>query len=146
MDVFPDRESARAFANQSHDYNPGITEEGLFWTLLMTPESVSTSSRRAEMCLRDQFIPDMHTFENAVARGPIDPATIAIDCTWSATSGMQRDRDPENQFVYRFREADARVEWQTTGPSGNLRSVMTGDPQETLYGAIGRERNGAFFS
>jgi hypothetical protein len=147
MDVFPDRASARIFANQTHDYNPGITDDGLFWTLLIAGESATRSERRADLCIRDQFIPDMHTFENAVVRGPMDPATIAIDCAWEATSGkVERDRNEEQQYVFSFREAMGRVHWRATGPSGNLRSIMTGEPQETLYGAFGSERNGVFFS
>ena len=147
MDVFPDRESAAAFANQQNDYNPGLTEEGLFWTLLIAPESARSSARRAEMCLVDQFIPDMGTFQNALLRGPMDPATIQIDCRWEASSNRREvDRSEENEYVYRFRPAEAAVEWQATGPSGTFHSILTDEPQETLYGAIGTERNGRFFS
>lgn len=147
MDVFPDRVSAAGFVNQMHDYNPGITEEGLFWTLLVAPESVSARGHHAEMCLRDQFTPDMGTFEDAVARNPMHPATIEIDCVWKATSRtLQQDRDEENHFVFKFRPAEGSVRWRATGPSGTLHSVATVEAQETLYGAIGTERNGVFFS
>ena len=146
MDVFPDRESAALFAGQTHDYNPGITESGLFWTLLIAPESARSTSRSAEMCLRDLFMPDFGTFENALLGGKIDPAMIDIDCRWESTShSSQVDRNEDLRYVYRFRPADAVVEWKANGPTGTFRSVDSGTPQETLFGAVGFERNGRFF-
>lgn len=145
--MFPDRESAEAFTNQIQDHNPGITEEGLFWTQLIAPESATWQAKRAQMCLRDQFIPDMETFENAVVRGPMIPSTIDVEAVWEAVSNKPEQlRDEENQFVFNFRFAEAEVHWRATEPNVTFESVETGTPQQTLYAAIGVERNGHFFS
>ena len=90
-------------------------------------------------------MPDFGTFENVLLGGKIDPAMVSIDCKWEATSGPQVDRNEALEYIYHFRLADALVEWHTSGPTGNFRSVENGAPQETLYGAIGTERNGRFF-
>lgn len=152
MDVFPDRESARDFDLdlQEHDYNFGITEEGLFWTALIAPESAIFHPRGAEMCLRDQFIPDMESFLNAVARGPMHPSTIAIECDIASMQGRPDVvRDPDNRFVFWPRNAESAVRWRATGTRDgqqvSIESRMTDDPQETLFGAVGFERNGRFF-
>lgn len=113
----------------------------------MASESAAWQAKRAEMCLRDQFIPDMETFENAVARGPMIPSTINADVVWEATSNsVERISDTTNEFVFDLRLAEAQVHWSATQPGVTFDSVETETPQETLYAAIGVERNGRFFT
>ena len=59
------------FSNQVHDYNPGIAENGLFWTIPFPEEGawIDLASGKAEMHALSLEIPDTYTFTNAFARG-----------------------------------------------------------------------------
>jgi hypothetical protein len=144
--VFADRASAVQFVNQTHDHNPGITEQGLFWTLMIAPEMAAWSPFEARMCADDLWLPDMGDFGNAIARGPAKPSTVRFEATWSARRGPpERLRDETNRFEFRHRLADGVVRFaSTTQPAVSFRSVETSTPQQTLFAAIGTERNGVF--
>lgn len=145
--MFPDRASAAQFVNQTGDHNPGITEQGLFWTLLIAPETAAWGPLSARMCAEDLWLPDMENFENALARGPMKPSTVRFDATWQAQAGPPEvARDEENRFEFRHRRAEGFVSFDsTTQPGVSFHSVETSTPQETLFAAIGVERNGIFF-
>ncbi|HEU4430570.1 MAG TPA: hypothetical protein VFT98_17545 [Myxococcota bacterium] len=132
--------------NQTEDHNPGITDEGLFWTLLIAPEMASWRPFSARMCATDLWLPDMENLGNAIARGPMKPSTVQFDATWRGSGELEVARDEENQFEFRHRRAEGFVSFaSTTQPGVSFRSIETSTPQETLFAAIGVERNGIFF-
>ena len=136
---------AAQFEGQIHDHNPGISEEGLFWTLLISPDSVSIHDGWARMCVNDLPMPDMRSFENAVARGPMLPSTVAFEMHWDTAGRRRRARDRENRFVFDFREADSKIWWKAVQRGVTYES----DPastSSTVFAALGHERNGVFFS
>ena len=125
------------------DHNPGISEAGLFWSLLMTPEGAVSRADGAEMCIADQLIPEFGNFVNAISGAPANVSTISCDATWEATGPEEVLSDDTEQFVFRFRPAESRVHWRASQPGSQFES--TDAPQDTLFAAFGREKNGEFF-
>ena len=56
---------------QLHDFNPGITQNGLFWTAFAPRESVQVDLRAgtASLNVRNLHMKDYFDFENAVVGG-----------------------------------------------------------------------------
>jgi hypothetical protein len=138
------------FANQLHDYEPGITADGLFWTIPIPSESVAVSLRdgTARMQLTHAPIPDFTNFPNAVgliqpAIPPV-PATVSFDLRWSGVTNRTQLRNADERFVALVTETGATVEWSSSQEGFSFVS----DPANTstsIYAAIGRESNGVFF-
>ncbi|TMC76113.1 MAG: hypothetical protein E6J08_14790, partial [Chloroflexi bacterium] len=56
------------FATQIHDYDPGITSSGLFWTIAVPDDSVDSEIEdgKARFKLSDLAIPDYGTIVNGL--------------------------------------------------------------------------------
>lgn len=80
---------------------------------------------------------------NALAGGPHAPGRVSFELRWSATGPPVPMRNDTHGYVGEFRESRATIAW--TGSTGDSKFVS--DPAATsrsLYGFIGRERNGVF--
>ena len=134
-------------AGQIHDYSPGITESGLFWTVAVPPEAVAFDSDLASASYRqtDLDLVDAFNLVNALAGGPEVPGRVSFVVEWTATGPGEPMRNEAHGFTGEFREARATVTW-----SGNTSdSSYISEPAATsnsIFGFIGRERNGVFSS
>ncbi len=134
-------------AGQIHDYSPGTSESGLFWTVAVPPEAVefaadlrTGSYRQANLDLIDAY-----NLVNSLADGPHEPGVVSFEVNWTATGPLEAVRHEDHGFTGEFREARATVSW--SGSTAN--SSFESHPEETsnsIFGFIGRERNGVFFS
>lgn len=134
-------------ANQIHDFNPGITPSGLFWTIPVSDERVRVDldDASAALKLEDADVEDYTTLGNALADGPSVPAEVSFHVRWQGVERRVQRRDPVNTFTGSFIEDLATIRW-----SAHERGFrFTSDPahtSSTTFAEIGTERNGVFFS
>jgi hypothetical protein len=131
---------------QVHDYSPGITESGLFWTIPLPGASVAVDFARATASLRatNLAVPDYQTIGNALfGEAPPVPATVSFDVRWG--SGTQRTaiQDAAQGRAGEYLRAAATIEWSAQQAGFAFRS----DPaatSTTTFAVLWQERNGVF--
>ncbi len=130
---------------QIHDFSPGVSETGLFWTVPVAPETVVFDDALDSVSLRIPSLdmPDAFNLANSLAEGPTVPGNVAFEVVWTATGAAKSVRSDAHGFAGEFRDAQATVAW--TGRTPNTR--YQSDPAEgskTVFARVGRERNGVF--
>jgi hypothetical protein len=135
-------------ATQTHDYNPGYSMNGAFWTTRVPTPSVSVDpdAATARFALADFATPDWVTLGNALAAGPNVPAAVTFDCRWQPGPNPHtfEQVDSANGFRGKFTDGVATVSWSSKQDGFMFQS----DPAATsksLFAIVGRERNGVFF-
>ncbi len=88
---------------------------------------------------------DYHDLANALAGGPSDPATVSFDVAWGIAGEPFEVRDEQNRFTGTFRETKSTISWSASGGDELFVSDRP-ETSRTVFAAVGRERNGAFFS
>jgi hypothetical protein len=135
---------------QQHDWEPGIRDSGLFWTIPIGNGAIDVDPRTGQARLRGQSVKvtDYHDFFNAVLGGgptPI-PAHVSYDVHWSGGGDRQAIRDSTFGFVGEYAPGPASITFEAMDDHGTViyRSNPTG---QTNVGqpAVGTERNGVFF-
>jgi hypothetical protein len=131
-----------------HDFNPGITQSGLFWTTVGEAEQVHVdlTGGRAAMEVRNLHMWDFFDLENATVGGgpqPV-PGVVSYRVTWNAVGAVSAFDNPAQQFRGEFRSAVAQMEW--TARTRDFDFVSTPIATSTTDVAqLGRERNGSFY-
>ncbi len=130
---------------QIHDFSPGVSETGLFWTVPVAADTVAFDAALDSASLRIPSLdmPDAFNLANSLAEGPSMPGNVAFEVVWTATGPAQPVRSDAHGFVGEFRTAQATVAW--SGSTEHAR--YTSDPADgskTVFAAVGRERNGVF--
>lgn len=132
---------------QIHDFNPGITPSGLFWTIAI-PENtidVNFAAGKASFKVNDLDVEDYHDVVNALNDGPSVEASVSWDITWRHVLSRTKIRDVENQFAGEFVQSIAQTAW--SGQTATAQFVS--DPAATShneFSLLAHERNGFFFS
>ncbi|SRR6266581_3659858 len=142
MDLF----TGAGGTGQVHDFNPGIRESGLFWTLPVPGDAVTFSLEQgtATLAVDDLDEEDYHNLHNALLDGPSDSASVSFEMRWQAIAGAMNVTDDVHRFTGRFRLAAVQIEWSASTAGFHFVS----DPAGTTHNVrsvIGRERNGVFF-
>ena len=130
-----------------HDFNPGILQSGLFWTMQIPDGSftVNSDGSRARLRVADLPIPDTFFFSNNVSVA----AEIDVDVRWRANSapvtrgfGDTVPSDDFGAFLDEFSDAAARG---TGGGRETGFSFTTGGLDASgFFAELGYERNGVF--
>jgi hypothetical protein len=133
------------FKNQIHDYNPGITESGLFWTIPFAEDSawVDLASGKAEMHALSQPILDGYNVISAISGGPTEPATVSFDVWWHSPTATEHLRNEEQGFAATLLDVASAISFSAE----NSDFAFVSDPpdtSQTLYARIGFEANGVF--
>jgi len=135
--------------DQLNDFNPGIADSGLFWTVAIPRDSIRTNLARgtASMHVKDIAVLDFGDLVNALLGGgpPPVPATLSFDIRWHDPTERVRVRDRANDFAATLTRTSAQMEWSAR--VGDFEFVS--DPLDTSsssFAEIGHERNGRFFS
>ena len=131
---------------QIHDYNPGITQSGLFWTIRVPDESVRVDLKKgtASFAMKRVRLDDYYNLANAFVGGPATPSIASFVLTFKAYGDELALRDEATDFAVRYRLAHSKLEWSAQG--GGF--AYTSDPLATsaeTFSMLGAERNGAFF-
>jgi len=134
---------------QVTDFNPGIAENGLFWTIPIAPGMVEIdpASGSARFVGRNLPVPDFGNFGNSLAGGASIPSRVDFEVTWTATAAAVHLSSPANafDFVADYRPAVAEITFTCSHDHSDVvyRSDPggQGSPQPAV---VGTERNGVF--
>ena len=132
--------------SQVHDFNPGIQENGLFWTTPIDPDSVrvDVEDGTASLHLRELDVEDYGNVVNALQDGQSKPATVSLDASWgnAADSDLQVTvRNGKQAFRGEYVRNSATLVWSATEAGFAFQS----DSLASGFAEVGEERNGVFF-
>ena len=135
-------------APQIHDFNPGITRLGVFWTSIVDNDDVRANidKGRATLEVRNLRMKDFFNLQNATVGGGPRPvaAVVSYKVVWNALGAVNSFDNAEQKFRGEFRSATAQMEWSArtrdfTFVSAPLATSTTDAAQ------LGSERNGRFY-
>jgi hypothetical protein len=134
------------YANQIHDYNPGIAPNGVFWTIPISDDAIDVNpgKGRARIAARDLEIPDYGDFVNSLLPGPSEPAVVSFDVRWFDVQSRRNAKEPTEGFGGEFAVTSATIEWSSQQAGFRFQSDPA-DASRPLYALVGNERNGVFF-
>jgi hypothetical protein len=133
------------FSNQVHDYNPGIADNGLFWTIPFPDEDawIDLAAGSAQMHALSLEIPDTYTFANAAARGPQEMARVSFDVWWHTPTAVEHHRNEEQGFAATLLDVASAISFSAESDT----FAFVSDPPDKstpLYARIGFEANGVY--
>ena len=135
---------------QVHDFNPGTEQSGLFWTTVLSGDSVQVDldAGTATLQVDDLAQKDFHDFENAILRDGPTPrmGQVSFKVQWNVGAGVEQFDRPDLKFRGGFRlgELGAQMEW--SGRVGDF-TFQSGPLAESasVLAAIGSESNGSYY-
>ena len=142
---------------QVHDWEPGIADSGLFWTIPISPGSIKAdpASGRARFRVEALKIGDYGNFFDAVGGGTPVPSRVSFDVLWAGGGTPVHLRNEDFTFVGDFVPGPATISFVAytddgsgvtywSDPEGQYNPTLeqfgAGDP------AVGTEQNGKYFS
>jgi hypothetical protein len=130
---------------QIHDFSPGVSETGLFWTVPVAPDTVAFDHALDTVSLRipSLDVPDAFNLANSLADGPSVPGNVGFEVVWTATGPAEPVRSDAHGFAGEFRDAQATVAWAGRTEQSRYQSDSP-EESKTVFAAVGRERNGVF--
>ena len=83
-----------------HDFNPGIAESGLFWTIAIDRGDVKVNlhDRTAALHVADLDVEDYGNVVNALLDGPSVEASVSFDVDWSGVDDRVKIRNSNADF------------------------------------------------
>ena len=133
---------------QITDFNPGIRQNGLFWTVVMDDRDVTVdpAAETATLRGRNLHMKDFHDFENSqLLNGERpQPSVVSFTVKFTATDGATEFVDAPHEYRGDLRPAMAQMDW--TARSGTF--DYTSDRLETSttdLAWLGTESNGSYF-
>jgi len=135
--------SDQGLVTQVHDWNPGITETGVFWTTPIQRRNVVVDAETGAATMSVYNLPmlDFTDFPTAMTTGESVPGTVNVVCHWDA-GGEQIDIDnPDTGFAGSFFHNRATLSWSAENEDG-FRFIA--DPFSEGFAEVGTTRNGQF--
>jgi len=138
----------------AHSYDPGISANGLLWTIPIPEESVDVHLGAGAAVLDATDIPlfDVFTVANSFSKAvPRVPAVInSLRIEWSGITKTTQfsSANPDDQFAGYFLENSATIEVTvTTPPSPGLHGFHFVSDATTAsdFAQVGHDHNGSFF-
>jgi hypothetical protein len=133
---------------QVHDFNPGVTQNGVFWTTVLSGDSVQVDLDAGTASLEVHNLPqkDYHDFENAILANGDKPrmGMVSFRVEWTAESDVQQYDLAEQRYRGDMRFSAAQMAW--TGSVGDY--VFESAPIGTSaadFAQLGYESNGFFY-
>ena len=143
--------------NQIHDFNPGITPEGVFWT---TPISdgvdVDFDDGEAELDVNNLDVDDYFNVVNALLdqsgqagnHTPVEiPARVSFEINWHRVRDRFRVVNPAQHYEASVILNESSIRWTAHeaaaegAPSFSFRSTSS----TNVFSMLAREKNGRFF-
>jgi hypothetical protein len=130
--------------SQVHDFNPGISSTGLFWTAPIDRGSVTINlgGGSAALHVADLDVEDYGNVVNALMDGTSVPATVSFDVSWNGVSERVNIRNQSVDFGGEYVRNSAELVWSAQEAGFTFQS----DPLASDFATLGHERNGVFFS
>jgi hypothetical protein len=133
---------------QIHDFNPGITQTGLFWTSIVRHSNVRVdlNNGRATLEVSNLHMQDFFDLENAVIGGKGQPVPVVVSyrVEWTATGAATAFDNPDQQYRGQLSTAAAQMEWSARTPQFEFVSAPI-ETSTTDAALLGQESNGAFY-
>ena len=133
---------------QIHDFNPGIRNDGLFWTIVIDPEAVEVdlAAGTATFEMEDLHIKDYGNLENGITGdgAPPVPAIVSFKVQWTAGGAVNLFNNAAQKYRGDFRYADAAIEYQIRTGDFDIVSAPLAD-STTFVAQLGQESNGSFY-
>lgn len=146
---------------QTHDFNPGISANGVFWTIPLPPDAVSVDFEHATatMKLSNVALNDYFTIVNALVRqagisgvGPFGPAAIpataSCELRWSGVVRQVHLQETSGGFRGQFLLDTSQVVSLTAAEAaagGQPSFQFTASGRSTNeFSLLGHEQNGRF--
>ena len=133
---------------QIHDFNPGVRQNGLFWTTIVDSSSVDVDLGAGTGSIEVEEIPqkDYFSFENAMLGNGPRPrmGIVSFRVEWTGIGPVNEYDNPAQKFRGNFQDAVAKMEW--SGRSGDF--VFQSAPLATSTtdaAEFGEEWNGSFY-
>ena len=143
--MFDDPSSGGA---QITDFNPGVTQNGLFWTVVVGDQDVDVDLDAGTATFRAENLrmPDFRDFENAILRNgstPL-PGVVSFTVRWTATGAVTHFDNPAQRYRGDMREAIAQMEFTARSGDFEYRSAPLAE-STTDAAQLGAESNGSFY-
>jgi len=136
---------------QIHDFNPGIRQDGLFWSTVLDPEDVQVdlAAGIATVEVDDFHTNDYGDFENAITGddGPPAPAIVSFKVQWTGTGALVPRNNAAQQFrgnFYDFPNTVAQIEYRIRTDDLDIVSAPLA-ASTTAAAEFGQESNGSFY-
>ena len=136
--------------HQHHDWEPGIEDSGLFWTIPIGNGAIDVDPDTGKARLRGESVKvtDYHDFFNAVLGGgptPL-PSRVSYDVRWAGGGAKQTIRDAKFGFVGDFVSGPATITFEAKDDHGDVIYTSDAAGQSNVgQPGVGTERNGVFF-
>ena len=152
---------------QIHDYNVHVDRSDVFWMIPVRHDAVEVDfdGSRARLRVRDLSAFDDHDLANSLKQGlglPANPAAmpptpaipgmfpvhakVSFDVEWNGVLATADIENKTQMFKGSFLSTGATIGWSAEQAGFRFESDMPPDPKANLISALGRERNGVFFS
>lgn len=141
--------------HQVHDWEPGIADSGLFWTIPISPGSIKANPTTGKARFRVEALKvgDYHDFFSAVTGGTPLPSRVSFDVVWAGGGSPVHLRDETFTFEGDYIPGPARISFAASDDRSGIvyRSEAEGQYNPTLEQqgagdpAVGTERNGRYF-
>ena len=134
------------FSNQVHDFNPGISRNGVFWTVRIPSRAltrVNPGAGRAKLEVEDFLMFDYFNFPNSISDDP-DRTRGRVTCemSWRGGGRAIRVENRRQDFEGRYVSGDVRIKWRARNRRGF--TFESGRQTQVNAALVGRERNGRF--
>jgi hypothetical protein len=137
---------------QVHDFEPGIAQSGLFWTIPIASSAIDVAPGSGRARLHADHVPvtDFHNFLIAVGLeepppSPL-PSHVSFDVRWTGTGTRKVIRDETFRFTGHYVNCNSTISFTASNDGGDViyRSDAAGQYNVGQPG-VGHERNGVFF-
>jgi len=131
---------------QTHDYDPGITSSGLFWTIAIPDKAVEADFDEAEarFHMSNLSIADYINIPNGLFHTSLPlPGKVSFDIRWFDVLKKGTWSDPTLPFEQEYVKTNAHISW--SGKTGSDTFHTTDGAQTVEFAQIAKERNGFFF-
>ena len=133
---------------QVHDFNPGVTQNGLFWTTVVSDDNVDVdlAGGRATLQVSDIQQKDFFDFENAILGNGATPrqGRLSFRVEWTGVAPAVDFDNAAQQFRGRFSPAAAQMEWSGRSGDYEFRSAPLAE-SASASAQLGTESNGSFY-
>lgn len=133
---------------QVHDFNPGITQNGVFWTTVVSGDAVHVDpgAGTASLEVHDLRQKDYFDFENAMLGNGAKPrmGVVSFRVEWTAEGAVTHVDNADQMYRADIRSAVAQMDW--SGMVGDF--VFESAPlAESITEAaqLGVESNGSYY-
>jgi hypothetical protein len=134
------------FQQQLHDFNPGITPNGVFWIVSLPDDAVEDHGDSLTIRFKDVPTVDQLQFPGGTGTAPV---AVTFEATYTATGSPRHvrptSRDPLSPFHWagKMRDATNSGTFSVKYMDGSF-SASGSFSSMGQFGEMGTERNGSF--